>query len=78
MYILESQAVRLSNILKLFNKGGEVRGIGNQFSLYLRNLTQREKNMYSDKAIYPSNLEEGLMLGQVSLWEKNLEVWLWP
>ena len=40
MYIMESQAVRLSNVLKLFNKGGGVRGIGTQSAFYLRKFTQ--------------------------------------
>jgi hypothetical protein len=38
-------------------------------TFYLRKFIQQERNMYSDKAIYPQQLllEEGLMLGQVSL-----------
>ena len=38
-------------------------------TFYLRKFIQQEMNMYSDKAIYPQQLllEEGLMLGQVSL-----------
>jgi hypothetical protein len=53
---MERQAVRFSNLLKLFNKHrGGVRGMGTEFALYLRKLTQRERKMYSDKAIYPSN-----------------------
>jgi hypothetical protein len=68
MYIMESLAVRLSNVLKLLNKGGRVRGIGTQSALYLRKFTHRKRNMYSEKAIYPSKFsEEGPMLGQVSL-----------
>uniref|UniRef100_A0A0V1KHS2 Uncharacterized protein n=1 Tax=Trichinella nativa TaxID=6335 RepID=A0A0V1KHS2_9BILA len=51
---MESQAIRLSNVLKLFNKGGGVRG------------HQPQKLL----------LEEGPMLGQVSLGEKDLGVWL--
>jgi hypothetical protein len=59
-----------------FNKGKGVSGIGTQSALYLRKFTQREKSMYSDKAIYPQQLllEEESMLGQVSLGEKDLGV----
>jgi hypothetical protein len=55
MYIIESQAVRLSKLLKLFNKGEGVRGIWTQSSFYLSKFTQWERNMYSDKVIYPRN-----------------------
>ena len=79
MYIMESHAIRLRNVLELCNKGGGVRCLGTQSALYLRKFTQREKSMYSDKAIYPQQLllEEESMLGQVSLGEKDLGVWLW-
>ena len=46
MYIMENQTVKLSNILKLFNKGGGVRGIGTQSSFYLIKFTQLERSMY--------------------------------
>jgi hypothetical protein len=55
MYIMESQVVRLSNVLELFNKDGGVRGIETQSAFYLRKVTQQERNMYSDKAIESSN-----------------------
>lgn len=35
MYIVESQVVRLSNIMKHFSKGPGVKGIGSQSALYL-------------------------------------------
>jgi hypothetical protein len=76
MFIMESQAVRLSNVLKLFNKGGSVRGIGTKSAFSLRKFTQQERNMYWQGHV-PQKLllEEGPMLGQVSLGEKNLGVW---
>jgi hypothetical protein len=39
MHIMEIQAVGLSNVLKLFNKGRGIRGIGTQSAFYLWKLT---------------------------------------
>ena len=55
MYVMESQTIRLRNVLKHFNESTGVRGIGTQSALSLRNFFQSERNMYSDKSIYPSN-----------------------
>jgi hypothetical protein len=38
MYIMESQAIRLSNVLKPFNKGIGVISIGSQSVFYLRKI----------------------------------------
>jgi hypothetical protein len=40
MCIMESQVIRLSDVLELCNKAGGVRGIGTQSVFYLRKFTQ--------------------------------------
>lgn len=56
MNIMESQAIRLSDLLELLNKAGEARSIGTQSAFYLRNFTQRERNMHSDQTINTSTV----------------------
>jgi hypothetical protein len=52
---MESQAIRLGNLLELFSKGGGVRGIETQSAFYLRKFTQQKRNMFSEKTICPRN-----------------------
>lgn len=44
MHIMKGQAVRLGNIVELFNKSGWIRGIGTQSAFYLRKFIQWKRS----------------------------------